>query len=196
MKKRRVILWAGMAVVIGALAIWVVLAATAPTDPAYEGKKLSEWVAECGSSNVDRSVQARLAIGRMGSNAVPFLMHRLKREAQKTYWLRKADRLFHTGSKFEQMNATRLHAVRRGILGLRLSALPALEQLMEESANEEVLYQAYSAAEMMVSLSSDSRFNTLNLSSNAVAKVNAAVASHGAGTVTPIVPSMIRVRGN
>jgi len=194
MKKRRVILWAGMAVVIGALAIWVVLAATAPTDPAYEGKKLSEWVAECGSSNVDQSVQARFAIGRMGSNAVPYLMHRLKREAQKTYWLRKADRLFHTGSKFEQMNATRLHAVRRGILGLRLSALPALEQLMEESANEEVLYQAYSAAEMIVSISSE--LNQMTLSSNAVAKVNTAVASHGAGTVTPILPSMIRARGN
>ena len=176
--KRRLIILTGI-VAIAALAIWVVLAVTTPTEPVFQGKKLSAWVDECGSTNSDRAVQARFAIGRMGSNAVPYLMHRLKREALKTYWLKKTDGWLHTGTKFEQMNATRVLAVRRGILGLRWSGVPELEKLVEESTNEEVVFEAYSTAEMIRSLSSDSRLNSMHLSSNAKKKVVAAMAAHG-----------------
>src|SRR5579863_56901 len=167
MKTHRVMVVVGLAVVAGALAIWVVNTRNAPPEPVYEGKKLSVWLRAAGSTNGNEAVEACQAISSMGSNAAPFIMHRLKREAWKTYWLRKADQVLHTGTKFEQMDANNILAIRRGVHALRPSALPALEQVMEESSNEEVLYQAYSVGEMMVMVSSDSRFR-MSLSSNAV----------------------------
>ena len=175
---RRLILSTALALVVGALAIWMMLAATPPKEPVYQGKKLSVWMKNYASTNSDRRVEAQLAIRGMGSNAVPFLTLRLKREAQKTYWLRKVDALFHTGTKFEQMNAQNVLEGRRGFLTLWPSGLPALEQVMEQSSNDEVLYQAYLMGQVMVMKSSDSHYR-MSLSSNAMVKVGAALAKHG-----------------
>ena len=179
--KRRLIILAG-ALVLGALVVWIWLAATSPVEPVYEGKKLSEWLKAAGSADDRQISEAVGAIRSMGSNAAPWMVFRLRREALKTYWLKRADKLFHTGTRFEQWNEPAMRTV-RGVVLPRLgpSMVPELERLMEESSNDEVLYQAYFVAEIIVSVQNDSRFSTLSLSSNALAKVNAALAKRGRG---------------
>ncbi len=186
MKRRRHIWFVGSVILAVALCVWLVVFCSGPREPVYGGKKLSAWLQTIASTNieVEQSEQARWAISQMGSNAAPYLVHGLKREALKTYWLKKADALFHSGTRFEQFNWSGGRAMIGGLRALGEPALPGLEEVMEESSNEEVLYESCMAAIFIEIRTNGSGVFTWPLSPEATARVNAVLAVRMHGVVT------------
>ena len=160
---------AGLGVVVGALAIWTVLSLTAPAEPIFEGKKISVWMKTVASTNRTESDPAFMAIRSLGSNAVPYMVHRLKREATKNYWLKKADHLLHTGQTFQHFNQSGISTVDKGLNAIGPAAVPALDQLIQESSNDEVIYES-AIGTFNASAFGFSGNHQLPLGSNATAK--------------------------
>lgn len=84
MRRRRVLLSLGVAVVVtGAVLCWP----RGPRDPVYDGKRLSQWLAETNRWNKagTLSQEAIEAIKALGTNAVPYLLSEFERGGPK--WL-------------------------------------------------------------------------------------------------------------
>ena len=70
-KRRRV----GLFVVLGLVAVAIGFFALRPREPVYQGKRLSEWLADfnrAGRGQIDQA--AERAIRQIGTNALPFLL--------------------------------------------------------------------------------------------------------------------------
>src|SRR5579871_634069 len=86
MKRWRIILIVFALLVVGVLVVCL----SKPSEPSYQGRKLSEWLADCvpmGHSNqvpimkpYETRQAAETAVKEIGTNAIPYLLHLLKSE--------------------------------------------------------------------------------------------------------------------
>ena len=121
---------ASAAVALGAFWLW-------PTqEPAYEGKRLGEWLDEgmrlaqdpyVTDQSVERVVKAVQAIG---TNAIPFLLRDMERKEPR--WLGSAKTRAYKMKLMDQTHfwSWRLNRSMRGFRALGTNAAPALERLL------------------------------------------------------------------
>ena len=89
MKRRRILLMLALATVAMA---FVVFWRRGPKEPVYQGKRLSEWIAEAsqplthdpdGRWNIQQKRDAEKAIHSFGTNALPYLLYEFTRPISK-----------------------------------------------------------------------------------------------------------------
>ncbi len=181
-----------MAVAVGALAVWLVMVVTVPTEPVYQGKKLSVWLKLIASPDTEKSLEARRAVHRMGSNAVPILIRRFNRQALEALVIRKEYEWSHSESRFyQQMDSLRFDITINGLLAVGEPAIPSLKNILEQSSNEEALREASWMVSYITATHPQSQSNRLTLSSNAQVKVTAAV-QHLQGPQTYVILNPLR----
>jgi hypothetical protein len=66
---------------LGFLTAGLIIWATAPKEPAYQGRSLSSWLDERGKASNNRTNRAATAIHAIGSNGVPILLARFRHES-------------------------------------------------------------------------------------------------------------------
>ena len=137
MKRRRILLLLALAVVAaGMFLLW----SRGPKEPAYQGKRLSQWIEEASrsGSNSNEQAAARKAIGTLGTNALPWLMSEFKRPPPKLRnkfygWVARNTRWDFRSRRDEQ----RIRLASHGIYLLGSNAAPALPMLSTYLADPE-----------------------------------------------------------
>jgi hypothetical protein len=136
MRKRRFyLLWIAMALALAAVLIWAI----SPSEPSYEGKRLSEWVHDFETPETAVGLRERdVAIRKIGTNAIPHLLKWIayKPPAWKTFFYRAGDSVLgQLNSNWELPDCSRslrANAAFRALLLLGTNAdcaLPELEKI-------------------------------------------------------------------
>ena len=141
MRRRRIILGSALAVALVALALaWP----SGPTEPVYQGKRLSQWIEEVGlystpfvaEYNSDIRQNALKAVRAIGTNALPWLMGEFDTPVSKwrvtvNEWVAKV-RGKDAGLTKDQERRVRAY---QGFLLLGSAAAPALPALYDRLGN-------------------------------------------------------------
>lgn len=155
LKRMRRNLVACFALAAVGLCLWLVLRLSGPSEPVYQGKRLGDWqkIYESSTNQANRTA-AEAAIVQMGSNAVPFLVARMQREA---IWISRKSRFnawawkWHVPLRFTFFIPTshwggQLYLSEETTLGLiGEPATPALLRIFQETSDTNALNVAAQA---------------------------------------------------
>ena len=134
MNRRRILLT--IALIIGAFTLIV---STLKKEPMADGKTISQWLEILGDGHSDKRELAAAAILKIGTNAIPWMLHEIKQgNSPAKLWLQEqTERQSLIKFTFEDKDKHREHAEAAfEILGeAAASAIPALMKLMEKEHN-------------------------------------------------------------
>ncbi len=143
--RRGLIICAALAA--GALCVWLALPQRAPPEPVYQGKPVSYWLETISAEDARTnggvfSPQFCQAMRSMGSNAVPFLVYRLRREAVSAYYKGKFNSLathWHLRVGFYVPSRP---IASQALIYIGQPATPGLLKVFEDTSNTNVLNAA------------------------------------------------------
>ena len=137
----RVLGFLGLAVTATVFVLWALW----PREPVYQGRNLTAWLSDFDHDEIERRVSAAGAVRRIGVDAVPFLIERLrydpnsvKRESRLLRWKRQSLEWLNKHTFIKVSSARPANARRQALAGLdalgplATNALPALEKLLDE----------------------------------------------------------------
>ena len=161
MKSRRRIWVAGLVILAAGFGVWLVVFGFGPREPVYQGRRLGDWMVRLDSTNEAEVFEAEHVMTAMGSNAVPFLIYRLRSHALHRYFLFELTLVLHkihidrpslvyggpTHPITLQNGRYVIHesdadASVHGLLEVGEPAIPSLLNIFEKCSNREVLSQA------------------------------------------------------
>jgi hypothetical protein len=137
MTRRRRLIFAG-ALIVAALTV-VIWKASTPSEPSYDGRKLSVWLDEFLQFPVNQMVDPNTsqvqAVRAMGTNAIPWLLYQLRPSSSTWQW--KLNQLLNRQQVIKFRFADIHQRLSRGTVGfwalgeMGESAIPALLDLVE-----------------------------------------------------------------
>lgn len=130
--KKRVVALLVVAAVMAVLVWW----ADSTSDPKYQGKPLSFWLAELKSGDGARREAARIAIRKMGTKAVPPLIGRLRYHTpfwrRQLEWLSSRQRFYHISVIDEDAYADLAHDGFWALGTNGVAGLPELTRMLND----------------------------------------------------------------
>ncbi len=171
MKRSRTVALVVLLAVIATVAAFIVLR---PREPMYQGKRLSEWLEEWDTFNVDTNAPTAEAIRQMGSNTFPYLIRQLR--AKDSVLKRKCAKLLERLSLIRiDLGSADVHRQqgRAGFYVLGNLAAPAIPELSKLLNAEDT---SLDAAIVLVFIGPEAVLTLAQALTNSNASVRASVA--------------------
>jgi hypothetical protein len=139
--KHRVLFTFAIVMILGGLAWLVLHTKPEPANPAYKGKRLSEWIAVYDPANTNRARQlmqeTQDAIRQMGTNSIPYLLRMLEHSDSplKVKWMRLLQKQSLVKVEYiPEMNRYERAAMALEVLGPRAKdAVPELVRIFDQN---------------------------------------------------------------